>query len=151
MMDIFIRLDRKGEWRGTEHRSSVCGLGEEFENLWEDGISCYYLDPDDLATTVEELRSYWMDVAMLDSPEDYEDFQVTVFRGEKVGNGHDWEDLAICEETLAELEARPFMAEIIRAFEMYDDLEISEEEYSNLLIEAIKNHVISKIEGVDIK
>ena len=37
MMDIFIRLDRKGEWRGTDHRSSIAGLGDEFENLWEDG------------------------------------------------------------------------------------------------------------------
>ena len=151
MMDIFIRLDRKGEWRDTAHRSSVCGLGEEFENLWEDGISCYKIDFDDLSSTVDELRSYWMDVAMLDSPEDYEDFQVTVFRGEKVGNGHDWEDLAICDETLAEFEARPFMEAVIRSFELYDEDELDEDEYSSRLIEALETHVISKIEGVDIK
>jgi len=148
MYQLFIRLDRKGHWRGVDHRSSVCGLGDEFENMWEDGISCYYLDPEDLAYPVEELRSYWMDVAMLDDPEEYEDFQVTVFCGDRLaGYGANDEDLATCLATVIEVDARPFLEAIISAFELYDDLEISEEEYSHLLIEALKKQVTSKIAG----
>lgn len=148
MNQLFIRLDRKGHWRGVDHRSSVCGLGDEFENMWEDGISCYYLDPEDLAYPLEELRSYWMEVAMLKQPQDYRDFQVTVFAGDRLaGYGANDEDLATCLATVIEVDARPFLEAIISAFELYDDLEIGEEEYSHLLIEALKKQVTSKIAG----
>jgi hypothetical protein len=150
MMEIFIRLDRKGEWRGVDHRSSISGLGEEFgDEFWEAGISCYKIDFDDLASTVEDLREYWMGVAMMKDPAEYEDFQVTIFRGERIEGcyGLNYEDLATCEETVAVVEARPFMEAIIRYFELYDEDELDEDEYRNLLIEALKKHVLSGVTG----
>ena len=119
-MAKFIRLDTKGEWRGTEHVSSLLGLAEEWEGAkFEDGISCY--DLSDKAEAIEALRHYWVEIASLDSIEDYEDKQITVFEGEQVGEGSDWEVIATCEKTIKELEAKPIFEKIFEAEENYED------------------------------
>jgi|SRR5690606_24168139 len=128
VMDVFIRIDAKGHWRGVDHRSSIGGLGEEF-GYWEDGISCYKIYFDDIAASIESLRRYWMEIAMLKQPQDYKDKQITVFAGEKIGSGHDWEDLATCSKTLLELDAEPIMEKLIHLYDEYDFEDISEEEY----------------------
>lgn len=130
-MKKFIRLDMKGHWRGKEHVSSVMGMGEEFD-MWEKGISCYELD--DKAYALDQLRNYWFDMASI-TVEDLEGMQVTIFEGYKVdGMGGDWEDLAVCEKTLAEFDAKDFMLKIQELYELKEyDEEITEEEYEQRL------------------
>lgn len=123
----FIRIDEKGHWRGTEHRSSVQGLADmcvcyETECIcdhWEPGISCYQIG-DDIAEALENLREYWEEhkgigLVFIDW---YKDLQITIFEGELLPvKGSDWEDLATCERTLFELEAYPIMKAVIEAHE----------------------------------
>lgn len=137
MLQKFIRIDMKGHWRGTEHRSSVQGLAEEL-GLWEQGISCYQIG-DNIAEALENLREYWTDIASC-RIEDFKDFQITIFEGELLPEkGSDWEDLATCERTLFELEAYPIMKAVIEAHERIctfgepDEDEITEEEYEEIL------------------
>lgn len=143
-METFIRLDMKGHWRGVEHRSSMNGLAgewdDESENSWESGISCYSLK--DAADAIENLRAYWMDIATMKNASDYRDFQVTIFEGEKVGTGSDYEDLATCEKTLVEAEAKTFMERVIEAYEMMEyDGEIDEKEYKQKLRELVAEYI----------
>jgi|SRR5690625_229338 len=116
-MEKFIRLDTKGEWRGTEHVSSVQGMGEEF-GLWEKGISCYNLKDQDEA--LASLRDYWFDIASI-TEEDLENMQITIFEGEQLENeqGGDFEDLAICTRTIKEIDAKDIM---IKINELHEDM-----------------------------
>lgn len=139
-MALFIRLDTKGEWRGTEHRSSMAGQAGicvcmqtpcicNAEGSWEDGISCYGLK--DKSYALDSLRQYWSDIAMF-RVEDYEKFnmQVTIFEGESLDSqGADWEEMAICTRTVAEYDAQPLMSKIYELHELYEGGEIDEEEY----------------------
>ena len=130
-MKKFIRLDMKGHWRGREHISSVQGMGEEYEELFEKGISCYCLDDQPLA--LDSLREYWFETASV-TEKDLENMQVTIFEGYKVGMGSDWEDLATCERTIAEFDAKDLMMHIQELWELKEwDEEISEEEYEEKL------------------
>lgn len=118
-MEIFIRLDIVGHWRGKEHKSSFQGWGDEVESFqemgadiyFEDGISCYMLDPDGMA----ELYNYWMNIASMDE-DDANRMQVTVFGGEFNGFGSDNEYVASCERTIAEFPS-------ILLFEKWKELE----------------------------
>ena len=129
-MKKFIRLDMKGHWRGREHISSVQGMGEEY-GTWEKGISCYCLD--DQAYALDSLREYWFETASI-REKDLESMQVTIFEGYKIGMGSDWEDIATCERTIAEFEAKELMLYIKELWELKEwDQEISEEEYEEKL------------------
>lgn len=149
-MEKFIRLDQKGHWRGTEHRSMLADPTEtyieydddgEFEvsgGKWESGISCYHLG-DDVAYAIDRLRWYWMNVAMMKDASDYAGMQVTIFEGERIGEGSDGEDTATCSRTIAEFDAEPFMEQIIKTWKQMEyDEEIDEEEYKNILEKLIK-------------
>lgn len=136
-----IRIDQVGHWRGSEHRSSVMGMGyfEDVEDVqWEDGISCYRVENGE---GVEELRAYWVENNGNTDAQSYEGFQVTIFEGEIVGTGADFEELADCKETLAEVDAVEFMGEVLDLHEKFEDDEISEDEYfeelNNLINKAI--------------
>jgi hypothetical protein len=152
-MEKFIRLDEKGHWRGAEHRSSIGGMAGEWDDecfcdvesekctcgagtdrSWEKGISCYTLKHG-VANAVENLRRYWMNVAMMKDASEYENMQVTIFAGEKLQSvGLDWEDLAICKRTITEFDAMPFMQKVIEVWEMMEyEGEIDEEEYMQKL------------------
>ena len=158
MLQKFIRIDMKGHWRGTEHRSSVQGRAGECTcdfwcwceeecycnkkckcgGNWEAGISCYEIG-DNIAVALENLREYWTGIASCDI-EDFRNFQITIFEGELLPvKGSDWEDLATCERTLYELEAYPIMKAVIEAHERIctygdpDEDEITEEEYEDFL------------------
>lgn len=144
-MKKFIRLDRVGEWRGTEHRSSFQGRADddEFGSQWEDGISCYCLEDYGIGEAIDHLRRYWMDVAMLNEL-DYANMQVTVFEGMKLdGMGFDSEDMAVCTKTLVEAAAQPFMSKVYELYDFYYEEEISEIEYeqalSDLYIKLLNN------------
>lgn len=142
-MDAFIRLDSKGQWRGKEHESSFQGrAGECFcegkcncNGGWEGGVSCYRLHSFRDGEAIEQLRDYWMGVATFKKPEDYEDFQVTIFTGVKVnGIGSSWEDLAECHKTILEVEARSFMSRVIEGYHQYKyEGDLEEDEYIELL------------------
>lgn len=131
-MQKFIRLDMKGHWRGKEHVSSV-GVSSFVDGHedFEDGISCYRLN--DQAEALKSLLDYWTDIAMLKSAEDFKDLQITIFEGELVGEGADYEDLATCERTIAEIDAKPIMEQILEPYfeEKYGDME--EEELEEIL------------------
>ena len=134
-MTKFIRLDRKGEWKGKEHRSSFAGTAiTTADTKWEDGVSCFELG----AKALDQLHSYWAGEVGLNISE-FGDLQITIFEGEKVGReGAEGEFLAGCEKTVIETEAKPVMEEV---FELQDELyfeEISEEEYYNELQHIIK-------------
>lgn len=148
-MKKFIRLDVKGEWRNTEHRSMRLGIGDECfckgectcaGQGWESGISCYQLDSNHDGLAIEQLRRYWMEVAML-RIEDYNDMQLTIFEGEKFhGEGTDHEDMANCIKTILEVDAQPFMKKVMEAHELYDyeyflkyEKELTEEQYLEML------------------
>ncbi len=129
-MEKFIRIDVIGEWRGVEHRSSLNGLADE--SAFENGVSCYSLRRPAMA--IENLRSYWVDNCNKDVASDYEGLQVTIFEGEKLeGVGADWEDIAGCNKTTAELDAVVFMSKVLDAHEQMEDGDISEDEYEEIL------------------
>lgn len=145
-MEKFIRIDTIGEWRGKEHRSSLGGLAGEWDNeiglsTWEDGISCFSLK--NKAEGIENLRYYWMDYVGNKRISDYKNMQITIFEGEKIGMGSDWEDIATCEKTLAELDAVEFMGKVFEAHERFEDEEITEEEY-NKILENLINFELTK-------
>lgn len=135
----FIRLDVKGEWRGTEHRSMRLGIGDDCFCVgectcsgegWESGISCYQLESNHDGLAIEQLRYYWMEVAMF-RIEDYNDIQVTIFEGEKLhGEGADHEDMAKCIKTILEVDAQPFMKKVMEIYDQYNyEEELTEENY----------------------
>lgn len=138
----FIRLDMKGHWKGIEHKSRfVVYEYEEDERYLEEGISCYSLENKEEA--LENLYRYWMDVASLSSS-DMQDMQITIFEGEKIGEGSDCEDLATCNKTLKEIDAVEEVFDIIYDAkeklqglfyneELEDYEEITREEYSEIL------------------
>ena len=134
-MMLFIRLDMKGHWRGREHRSSQLGLGDEFPGLWENGVSCYSLD--DPAWALDRLRWYWYTVAMI-RDDDLDRFQITIFRGKKVGEGSDGEDLATVDETIAEMPA-DVLADINDLYWAHYWNEIAEQEYFQRLNELFQS------------
>lgn len=129
-MKKFIRMDMKGHWRGKGHCSSTqgqagicvchhdpCYCGAE--SSWEAGISCYRLELNDKADAFRELFEYWTGIASLHDVEDYEGMQLTVFEGELIGRGADGEDTALCERTIAELDAEPIASKLLDLF--YDE------------------------------
>jgi len=136
----FIRLDMKGQWKGTEHRSSIAGsIFSTEETIWEDGISCYSLN--DKVDAIENLYKYWLEIAKA-TLEDFKNMQVTIFEGAHNGYGADGEDLAICTETIKEIDAYQFMKKVYDAKDkldgLYEDengeyIEISKEEYNQIL------------------
>lgn len=153
-MDKFIRLDQKGTWKGKNHISSFTEydglyneeLDAENENLYgylENGISCYKIYENDKTSAIEELYRYWDEVANFNLNE-YKNFQVTIFEGIKQDEwGSDSEDLAICKNTIKQLDAYEFMKTVAEAKEKVegyfynketDDFEkITEEEYRQIL------------------
>lgn len=134
MKKLFIRLDMRGHWRGTQHKSSMQGLANEYkEALFHDGISCYRLD--DPAWAIDRLRYYWTEIATMTRAEDYSNMQVTIFAGEELDKlGADGENLAICEETILETEAETFMRKVLKLYDLYYyEEELTEEEYYNEL------------------
>lgn len=135
-LEKFIRIDEKGHWKGTEHKSSMNGMAGEWDeeigtSSFERGISCYSLT--NKAEGINNLREYWYEIAMFKSPKRFEGMQVTIFEGEKIGTGSDYEDVATCETTLLELDAVEFMDKVFTAFEQLEEEEISEEEYHKIL------------------
>ncbi|MED0708667.1 hypothetical protein P4S91_10545 [Aneurinibacillus aneurinilyticus] len=157
-MEKFIRLDMKGHWRGKEHCSSFQGIAGDCwcegectcGGGWEDGISCYSLKY--TADAVENLRAYWMGIARNTRVSDYENMQVTIFEGERVGVGSDYEDLATCERTILEVDAVPFMKKVLDAYEAfkypYDTEEITEDEYNSILEKLVSElMVVSELMG----
>lgn len=146
-MAKFIRLDKKGDWKGLEHRSSFLGsaLTESEEDImWENGISCYELS--DLLDTVESLYKYWTEFASC-TDDDFKKMQVTVFEGEHNGCfGTEGEDLATCKKTVSETEAYDFMNAIYELKEALDNYindwdeeepKITEEEYKESIIKLL--------------
>lgn len=138
---LFIRIDQKGTWRGTEHRSCVAGsVFSTEETIWENGISCYRLD--NKVEAIESLYKYWTEIAMV-RLEDFKDMQVTIFEGAHNGYGADGEDLANCTETIKEIDAYEFMRKVYEAKDKLEGLyknengeyedEITEEEYREIL------------------
>ena len=131
-MKKFIRLDVKGQWRGTEHVSSV-GVSSFVSGYeqFEKGVSCYRLDSQ--AEALNDLRQYWFETASI-TEDDLENMQITIFEGELLDEwGSDGEDLAICTKTLKEIDAKEIMTKVN---ELYWDMEcgdITEEEYEKEL------------------
>jgi len=133
---IFIRIDEKGTWRGPEH---VSGGAWDFDNEDpHDGASCYRIDAGE---GVERLRKYWTENAMLRDIEAYADKQVTIFEGYETGTGPDWEEIAICERTLAEIDAPEFMAKVFEAEERAFEEEMDEDVYHAALFEIVNVYV----------
>lgn len=133
-MKKFIRLDTKGEWRSTEHVSSV-GVSsfvaghEDFE----EGVSCYKLD--DQAGALNDLREYWFETASIDE-DDLEDMQITIFEGELLDKwGSDGENLAICTKTIKEMDAKEIMMKVENLYWDMDCGVIEEDEYEEKLNE----------------
>ncbi|MFB5269325.1 hypothetical protein ACE41H_21420 [Paenibacillus enshidis] len=134
-MDKFIRFDEVGHWRGAGHRSSFQGDGERMEA----GISCYKIWPGQEAEAIENLCDHWMENNSRRTPGDYEGLQVTIFKGEKLpGMGADWEDVAECTSTVAELNAVEFMTTFLGTQERLEDGGISIEEYKKIITNLIK-------------
>ena len=131
-MKKFIRLDMKGEWRGTEHVSSV-GVSSFVSGYeqFEEGVSCYRLD--NQAEALTELRDYWFETASI-TEDDLEDMQITIFEGELLDKwGSDGEDLAICKRTLKEIDAKEIMTRVNELYWDMENVNISEEEYEKEL------------------
>lgn len=131
-MKKFIRLDMKGEWRGTEHVSSV-GVSSFVpgHEQFEDGVSCYRLD--NQAEALTELRDYWFETANI-TEDDLEDMQITIFEGELLDKwGSEGEDLAICKRTLKEIDAKEIMTRVNELYWDMENVNISEEEYEKEL------------------
>lgn len=129
MSNLFIRLDMKGHWRGTEHRSSMLGLGDEYEEFLYDGISCYKLN--NPAWGIDKLRWYWTEIATMRTAKDYTNMQVTIFKGKELDKlGSDGENIAICERTILEVDAEPFMKRVLELYDLYYyEEELTEKEY----------------------
>src|SRR5690625_4196260 len=126
----FIRIDMKGHWRGNEHQSSV-GVSSfvEGHEMFEEGISCYDMTRKGMA--LDSLYEYWREIAMKHDAEEYEGMQITIFEGEKLDvDGADGEDIAVCERTLAEIDAVEIMEQIVELYERHEyDQELDYDEY----------------------
>lgn len=137
-MEKFIRVDVIGEWRGKDHNSFIGGHNDD-ETMAEGGISCYELDDKDITQGIEKLYHYWFKFCMADLS-DFYNSQITIFEGYHTGNyGCDDEDLATCEETLAELNAIEFFKNVIELKELLEEEEIDEEEYEKKLEDLVRN------------
>lgn len=139
-MATFVRLDVKGTWMGTNHKSA---LGNEDEEHYaeEGGISCYRLDRHP-AEALKDLFNYWEYIASFDIKNgDYKNMQVTVFEGDLAGTGSDMEEIATCAETLNEFDAQPFMQAISDAKFDFDMKDITREEYDAKLIDILGRFV----------
>ena len=125
-MQKFIRIDIKGEWKDKKHiSSSTSGTVHE-------GVSCYSLE--DIVDGIESLWRYWTTYANnVYRPEDFEDKQITIFEGEKVGDGPDGEELAVCTKTIREIDALPFMEKLNDLIDQHEFEEISDDEYKKEL------------------
>lgn len=134
-MNKFIRIDRKGHWRDTEHRSRIANTGDDFdcELILEAGISCFEANVEG----IESLYDYCMNYMSLEVT-DYPNFQLTIFEGEKVGYGTDGEDIARCIKTLDVKELEPFIDAIydLKDAVEYDDME--REEFEKKSLELLK-------------
>lgn len=119
-MSKFIRLDMKGHWRSTDHKSSIAYYGEG-EQKFEKGISCYHANLEG----IEELYKYWTEYASL-SRNDYENMQLTIFEGDFVGHGACGEELATCNKTIQIKEAKPFLLAIEKLKDTLDGYEVDE-------------------------
>lgn len=115
-MERFIRLDKKGTWKGVEHRSHFVAYEyEEDEKYLENGVSCYKASIEG----IEDLYRY-ANVNMSLSYEDLKEMQLTVFEGEYSGTGSDGEEIALCKFTVKEIEAYNWYKSIEKAKEMAD-------------------------------
>ena len=130
----FIRLDMKGEWRGTDHMSSV-GVSSFVPGHedYEEGVSCYRLD--DQAEALNDLREYWFETASI-TEDDLENMQITIFEGELLDRwGSDGENLAICTKTIKEIDAKEIMMKVDELYWDMDCGDIDEDEYEEALNE----------------
>jgi len=136
-VERFIRLDRKGTWRGVFHRSSVIAPVVA-GGTPEGGVSCYSMMPHGKGEALHNLVSYFFKIGNRTTPEEYADMQVTVFDGFKIGEGSDYEDIALPVDTIAELDAEPIMEEVL---ELYEDYE--------LMGDISRNEYLQGLDGVD--
>lgn len=152
-MVTFIRLDKRGHWRGVEHISSFQGLADEqmydlgFNpiegDFFEKGISCYWLEADGLA----KLYKYWIETASI-TENDAKQMQVTIFEGEFVNWGSDGEPLATCTKTVKEFSASVLYEKWMELKErFYDDDEtdaydVTEyiDKYAQEILELLNNN-----------
>ena len=125
-MATFIRIDIKGEWKDKKHiSSSTAGAVHE-------GASSYSLE--DIVDGIESLWKYWTEYTSTSyNPSDFEDKQITIFEGEKVGEGPDGEDIAISKRTIKEIDAVPFMEKLSELIDQHEFEEISDDEYKKEL------------------
>lgn len=115
-MERFIRLDKKGTWKGVEHRSHFAAYEyEQDERYLENGVSCYKASVEGIGNLFK-----YADVNMSLSYEDLKEMQLTVFDGEYSGTGSDNEDLAWCKSTVKEIEAYDWYKTVEKAKEMAD-------------------------------
>lgn len=115
-MEMFIRLDKKGTWKGTEHRSHFVAYEyEEDERFLEDGVSCYYANVEGIENLFEYSK-----INMSLSHDDYQEMQLTVFEGTHNGTGSDGEELAWCTKTIKEIDSYEWIISIEKAKEMAD-------------------------------
>jgi len=129
-MAKFIRIDMKGHWRGTAHRSSLAGVEEH--GIWEEGVSCYKMN--NQADALKDLLWYWTHIAGNTRPEDYANLQITIFEGEELdAEGSDGEQMAICTRTIAEIDAQPIMELILEPYFRAGWEEITEDELDKIL------------------
>jgi len=141
----FIRIDKMGTWKGNNHISSFATYDGTYDNnldnentygYMENGISCYRVD-NNINEGIEDLYNYWNNVAMWCTAEEYKSFQVTIFEGEKVGIGSDYEDIATCNKTLKEINAYDFMSKLFTYKEQFeafqeewdDEEQLTQEQY----------------------
>ena len=115
-MEKFIRLDKKGTWKGPEHRSHFAAYEyEEDERFLENGISCYYANVEGIENLFEYSKAN-----MSLSYDDYKEMQLTIFEGNYSGIGSDGEELAWCTKTIKEINAYEWIVAIEKAKEMAD-------------------------------
>lgn len=121
-MQKFIRIDIKGEWKDKKHISgSTAGAVHE-------GASCYSLE--DIVDGIERFWKYWTEYASTYyDPNEFKNKQITIFEGEKVGEGPDGEDIAISKRTTKEIDAVPFMNKLSELIDCYEFEEISDDKY----------------------
>jgi len=121
-MATFIRIDVKGQWKDKKHiSSSTAGVVHE-------GASCYSLE--DIVDGIERLWKYWTEYASTYyDPNEFKNKQITIFEGEKVGDGPDGEDLAVSTRTVREIDALQFMNKLYDLIDQHEFEEITTEEY----------------------